>query len=128
MREASEEYAATAGDATAADRAVPRDYWDEEVAGGEEEEEVEEVARAVKKLGERVGKEARQVKAGREDMEDEVEMMLEASCADFKEIEVEIKMFQDKIEDTDQFINSHLDSVRESQNPISRYCPCVLRV
>ena len=39
-------------------------------------------------------------------------MLLSSVAADLDEIETEIKIFIDMIEDTDQFISAHLDSVR----------------
>ena len=39
-------------------------------------------------------------------------MLLGSYSADLDEIETEIKIFIDMIEDTDQFISAHLDSVR----------------
>ena len=36
-------------------------------------------------------------------------------AADLDEIETEIKIFIDMIEDTDQFISAHLDSVRNKR-------------
>ena len=43
---------------------------------------------------------------------EEMELLLEAYCADFEEIEAEIKTFKEMIEDTNQFVGAHLDSVR----------------
>jgi len=42
----------------------------------------------------------------------EIELLLEAYYADFEEIVAEIKTVKDTIEDTNQFISAHLDSVR----------------
>jgi len=44
--------------------------------------------------------------------QEEVELLLGSYSADLDEIETEIKIFIDMIEDTDQFISAHLDSVR----------------
>jgi len=44
--------------------------------------------------------------------QEEVELLLSSYSADLDEIETEIKIFIDMIEDTDQFISAHLDSVR----------------
>merc|ERR1719237_2061565 len=44
--------------------------------------------------------------------QEEIKLLLEAYQADLDEIETETKIFQDLIEDTDQFISAHLDSVR----------------
>ena len=41
-----------------------------------------------------------------------MELLLSSYSADLDEIETEIKIFIDMIEDTDQFISAHLDSVR----------------
>ena len=41
-----------------------------------------------------------------------MELLLGSYSADLDEIETEIKIFIDMIEDTDQFISAHLDSVR----------------
>merc|ERR1719430_72050 len=43
---------------------------------------------------------------------DELELLLEAYYADFEEIVAEIKTVKDTIEDTNQFISAHLDTVR----------------
>merc|ERR1712012_1349277 len=43
---------------------------------------------------------------------EDVELLLGSYSADLDEIETEIKIFIDMIEDTDQFISAHLDSVR----------------
>lgn len=48
----------------------------------------------------------------------QVELLLEAYFADFEEIVAEIKTIKDMIEDTNQFISAHLDSVR---NKMLRY-------
>lgn len=48
----------------------------------------------------------------REGEQEEVELLLSSYSADLDEIETEIKIFIDMIEDTDQFISAHLDSVR----------------
>ena len=45
-------------------------------------------------------------------LQEEVELLLSSYSADLDEIETEIKIFIDMIEDTDQFISAHLDSVR----------------
>merc|ERR1719430_2852990 len=44
--------------------------------------------------------------------QEEVELLLGSYSADLDEIETEIQIFVDMIEDTDQFISAHLDSVR----------------
>jgi len=41
-----------------------------------------------------------------------IKLLFEAYAADLDEIETETKIFNDMIEDTDQFISAHLDSVR----------------
>merc|ERR1719192_587319 len=56
-------------------------------------------------------------KAGQE----EIKLLLEAYQADLDEIETETKIFQDLIEDTDQFISAHLDSVRNEIIKLSLY-------
>ena len=43
---------------------------------------------------------------------EDIELLLSSVAADLDEIETEIKIFIDMIEDTDQFISAHLDSVR----------------
>jgi len=43
---------------------------------------------------------------------EEVEQLFEAHAADLEEIVTETKIFNEMIEDTDQFISAHLDSVR----------------
>lgn len=43
---------------------------------------------------------------------EEIRLLFEAYAADLDEIETETKIFKDMIEDTDQFISAHLDSVR----------------
>merc|ERR1719430_1299406 len=43
---------------------------------------------------------------------DELELLLEAYYADFEEIVAEIKTVKDTIEDSNQFISAHLDTVR----------------
>jgi len=45
---------------------------------------------------------------------DHMELLLESYQADFEEIESEIKTFKDMIEDTNQFISGHMDSVRNN--------------
>lgn len=52
---------------------------------------------------------------------EELELLLEAYCADFEEIEAEIKTFKEMIEDTNQFIGAHLDSVRNSMIRMSLF-------
>ena len=42
----------------------------------------------------------------------EMKLLFEAYAADLDEIETETKIFNEMIEDTDQFISAHLDSVR----------------
>ena len=42
----------------------------------------------------------------------EMKLLFEAYAADLDEIETESKIFNAMIEDTDQFISTHLDSVR----------------
>ena len=46
------------------------------------------------------------------DKKEEIELLLSSVSADLEEIETEIKIFIDMIEDTDQFISTHLDAVR----------------
>merc|ERR1719293_557411 len=53
--------------------------------------------------------------------QEEVELLLGSYSADLDEIETEIKIFQDLIEDTDQFISAHLDSVRNEIIKLSLY-------
>ena len=43
---------------------------------------------------------------------EQIKLILEAYAADLDEIETETKIFNEMIEDTDQFIGAHLDSVR----------------
>ena len=43
---------------------------------------------------------------------EDIELLLSSVAADLDEIETDIKIFIDMIEDTDQFISAHLDSVR----------------
>ena len=43
---------------------------------------------------------------------EDVEQMFEAQAAELQEIVTETRIFKDMIEDTDQFISAHLDSVR----------------
>ena len=50
-------------------------------------------------------------KADNEEHE-EIKQLIEAHAADLEEIVTETKIFNDMIEDTDQFISAHLDSVR----------------
>ena len=45
-------------------------------------------------------------------LHEDVELLLGSYSADLDEILTEIKIFIDMIEDTDQFISAHLDSVR----------------
>lgn len=52
---------------------------------------------------------------------EDMELLLEAYCADFEEIEAEIKTFKEMIEDTNQFIGAHLDSVRNSMIRMSLF-------
>jgi hypothetical protein len=42
----------------------------------------------------------------------DIELILDSFSADMDEIDTEIKIFTDMIEDTDQFVSAHLDSVR----------------
>ena len=56
-------------------------------------------------------------RAGRE----QVKLLLEAHKADLDEIETETKVFTDMIEDTDQLISAHLDSVRNEIIKLSLY-------
>ena len=56
-------------------------------------------------------------RAGRE----QVKLLMEAHEADLDEIETETKVFTDMIEDTDQFISAHLDSVRNEIIKLSLY-------
>jgi len=58
-----------------------------------------------------------QDKAGME----EIKLLMEAYQADLDEIETETKIFTDLIEDTDQFISAHLDSVRNEIIKLSLY-------
>ena len=46
---------------------------------------------------------------------EDIELLLSSVAADLDEIETEIKIFIDMIEDTDQFISAHLDSVRNKR-------------
>ena len=46
---------------------------------------------------------------------------MEAHEADLDEIETDTKVFSDMIEDTDQFISAHLDSVRNEIIKLSLY-------
>ena len=48
----------------------------------------------------------------RQGQQEGVELLLGSYLADLEEIEADIKIFIDMIEDTDQFISAHLDSVR----------------
>merc|ERR1711971_1399590 len=43
---------------------------------------------------------------------EEIKQLFDAHAADLEEIVTETKIFNDMIEDTDQFISAHLDSVR----------------
>jgi len=43
---------------------------------------------------------------------EEVELLLSSYDADLEELDTEVKVYIDKIEDTDQFISAHLDSCR----------------
>ena len=52
---------------------------------------------------------------------EEIELLLSSYSADLEEIETEIKIFIDMIEDTDQFISAHLDSVRNEIIKMSLY-------
>ena len=52
---------------------------------------------------------------------EDMELLLEAYCADFEEIQAEIKTFKEMIEDTNQFIGAHLDSVRNSMIRMSLF-------
>ena len=52
---------------------------------------------------------------------EELELLLESYYADFEEIEAEIKTFKDMIEDTNQFIAAHLDSVRNKMIRMSLF-------
>ena len=51
----------------------------------------------------------------------DIELLLEAYCADFEEIQAEIKTFKEMIEDTNQFIGAHLDTVRNSMIRMSLF-------
>ena len=53
-------------------------------------------------------------KQGRVDVggPDEVELLLNSYAADLDDIDTEVKILIDVIEDTDQFISAHMDSVR----------------
>ena len=46
------------------------------------------------------------------DDHEEIQQLFEAHLADLEDIVTETKIFNDMIEDTDQFISAHLDSVR----------------
>ena len=48
-------------------------------------------------------------------------MLLESYFADLEEIEAEIKTFKEMIEDTNQFISAHLDSVRNKMIRMSLF-------
>jgi len=50
-----------------------------------------------------------------ENEKEDIELLLSSVAADLDEIETEIKIFIDMIEDTDQFISAHLDSVRNKR-------------
>merc|ERR1712131_129204 len=73
-------------------------------------------------MGELVSKVLRNLLTDDEDMrslsltneneKEDIELLLSSVAADLDEIETEIKIFIDMIEDTDQFISAHLDSVR----------------
>ena len=52
---------------------------------------------------------------------EELELLLESYFADFEEIEAEIKTFKEMIEDTNQFISAHLDSVRNKMIRLSLF-------
>ena len=52
---------------------------------------------------------------------EELELLLESYYADFEEIEAEIKTFKEMIEDTNQFIGAHLDSVRNKMIRMSLF-------
>ena len=52
---------------------------------------------------------------------EQLKLLLEAHEADLDEIETETKVFTDMIEDTDQFISAHLDSVRNEIIKLSLY-------
>ena len=52
---------------------------------------------------------------------EELELLLESYYADFEEIEAEIKTFKEMIEDTNQFISAHLDSVRNKMIRMSLF-------
>merc|ERR1712168_1715039 len=52
---------------------------------------------------------------------EELELLLEAYFADFEEIEAEIHTVKDMIEDTNQFISAHLDSVRNKMIRLSLF-------
>ena len=49
---------------------------------------------------------------GNSEEHEEIKQLIEAHAADLEEIVTETKIFNDMIEDTDQFISAHLDSVR----------------
>ena len=51
----------------------------------------------------------------------ELELLLESYFADLEEIEAEIKTFKEMIEDTNQFISAHLDSVRNKMIRMSLF-------
>merc|ERR1711936_1133299 len=52
----------------------------------------------------------------------DVEIILDSFAADVDELETEIKIFIDMIEDTDQFVSAHLDSVR---NELMKMSLCI---
>jgi len=59
----------------------------------------------------------------RKDINDheELELLFEAYFADFEEIEAEIKTVKEMIEDTNQFISAHMDSVRNKMIRMSLF-------
>ena len=51
-------------------------------------------------------------KGGEEGGQEEIELLLNSYAADLDDIDTEVKILIDVIEDTDQFISAHMDSVR----------------
>eukprot|EP00092_Neocalanus_flemingeri_P002018 GFUD01002151.1.p1 GENE.GFUD01002151.1~~GFUD01002151.1.p1 ORF type:complete len:420 (-),score=120.15 GFUD01002151.1:146-1405(-) len=51
----------------------------------------------------------------------DIEVILDSFAADIDEIDTEIKIFIDMIEDTDQFVSAHLDSVRNELMKMSLF-------
>ena len=53
--------------------------------------------------------------------QEEIKILFEGYAADLHEIETETKIFNEMIEDTDQFISAHLDSVRNEMIKLSLF-------